>query len=64
MGSRGSVIPILLNQNKSGSNFIITDKNMTRFSITLNEAVNFVLKSINKMKGKEIFIQKFLHIKF
>lgn len=58
MGSRGSVIPILLYQNKFNKNFTITDQNMTRFSMTLNEAVNFVMKSIQSMKGKEIFIPK------
>lgn len=58
MGSRGSVIPILLNQNKLNKNFTITDKRMTRFNITLNEAVSFVMNCISKMKGKEIFVPK------
>ena len=58
MGSRGSVIPILLNQNKEGKKFSITDKKMTRFNITLNEAAIFVLNCIKKMHGKEIFIPK------
>ena len=43
MGSRGSVIPVFLKHAKS--KFIpITDKRMTRFNITLNEAIKFVLK--------------------
>ena len=57
MGSRGSVIPYFLKCKKN--NYLpITDKKMTRFSITLDEGVKFVLKSINKMYGGEIFIPK------
>jgi len=59
MGSRGSVIPILLEQNQnSQSPFTITDKRMTRFNITLEEASKFVLNCIKKMRGKEVFIPK------
>ncbi len=58
MGSRGSVIPILLNQDKFENFFTITDKRMTRFNIDLNSAVKFVLKSIFEMKGGEIFVPK------
>ena len=59
MGSRGSVIPIFLNQNKSlTSPFTVTDKNMTRFNISLNEAANFVNMCILKMNGSEVFIPK------
>ena len=36
----------------------ITDKRMTRFIISLNEAVNFVLLTLNEMKGGEIFVKK------
>ena len=56
-GSRGSVVPHLLNL-KPNSIFTITDKNMTRFTITLNEGVNFVLKCLKDMWGGEIFIPK------
>ena len=56
MGSRGSVIPLFLkNKNKIIN---ITDKNMTRFSITLEEGVEFVLLCLQKMLGGEIFIPK------
>jgi len=59
MGSRGSVIPILIEQNQNNqSPFTITDKRMTRFSITLDEASDFVINCIKKMKGKEVFIPK------
>ena len=58
LGSRGSVVPIFLNQNESKSPFTITDKNMTRFNITLMQATMFVIQCINKMKGGEIFVPK------
>ncbi len=58
LGSRGSVVPIFLRQKENNKNFTITDKRMTRFNITLNEAVMFVLNSIKRMKGGEIFVPK------
>ncbi len=58
MGSRGSVIPLFLHQKLHNKPFTITDKNMTRFNITLKESVNFVINSLNKMKGGEIFVPK------
>ena len=57
MGSKGSVIPLLLNEKKSGI-FSITDKNMTRFNITMKKSIKFVLFCLSKMKGGEIFIPK------
>lgn len=57
MGSRGSVIPIFL--KLSNKNYLpITDVRMTRFNITLKEAVKFVIDSIKFMKGGEIFVPK------
>jgi UDP-N-acetylglucosamine 4,6-dehydratase/5-epimerase len=58
MGSRGSVIPLFLKQKNDNKIFTITDKNMTRFNITLDESVKFVTKCLNKMKGGEIFIPR------
>lgn len=55
--SRGSVIPFFLNKKQEGK-IPITDARMTRFSITLDESVNFVLSSLSKMWGGEIFIPK------
>ena len=57
MGSRGSVIPLFLNQKKNNF-FTITDKRMTRFNITLSEGVKFVLNCLTIMKGGEIFVPK------
>lgn len=57
MGTRGSVIPLFLEQAKNG--FVtLTDKNMTRFNITLEESVNLVIYAINNSMGKEIFVPK------
>ncbi len=57
MGSRGSVIPLFLEQKKKNL-ITITDKRMTRFNITLNSAVDFVMNSLSLMKGGEIFVPK------
>ena len=57
MASRGSVVPFFLNKKKEGI-IPITDKRMTRFNITLQEAVNFVLFCLEKMWGGEIFVPK------
>jgi len=57
LGSRGSVVPIFLEQKKQGV-ITITDKEMTRFWITLEEGVNFVIDCLKRMKGGEIFIPK------
>lgn len=56
-GSRGSVIPIFKKQATSGV-LTITDKRMTRFWITLEEGVDFVIKCIELMHGGEIFVPK------
>ncbi len=55
--SRGSVVPFFLNHEKYGW-FPITSKEMTRFNITLNEGVQFVINSLEKMWGGEVFIPK------
>jgi UDP-N-acetylglucosamine 4,6-dehydratase/5-epimerase len=57
MGSRGSVIPFFINKKSEGE-LPITDERMTRFNITLNEGVEFVLKCLDKMWGGELFIPK------
>ena len=57
IGSRGSVIPIFLTQKKKGL-LTITDPNMTRFWITLDQGVRFVLENIEAMSGGEIFVPK------
>jgi len=56
-GSRGSVIPMFREQAKTGTLYI-THPDMTRFWITLNEGVRFVLYALSKMTGGEIFVPK------
>jgi UDP-N-acetylglucosamine 4,6-dehydratase len=57
LGSRGSVIPFFLKQKESGA-LTITDPRMTRFWITLEQGVNFVLQCMVKMVGGELFVPK------
>jgi UDP-N-acetylglucosamine 4,6-dehydratase/5-epimerase len=57
MGSRGSVIPFFLKCKETGV-LPITDKRMTRFNITLQHGVNFVLECVEKMWGGELFVPK------
>jgi len=57
VGSRGSVMPLFLKQRENGK-ITITDERMTRFWITLDQGVEFVLRSLELMKGGEIFAPK------
>src|SRR5215468_5881119 len=57
VGSRGSVVPIFLEQRKSGK-VTVTDPRMTRFWITLEQGVRFVVNCIENMHGGEIFVPK------
>ena len=57
MGSRGSVIPYFLEQAATGV-LPITDERMTRFNITLEEGVDFVLKAIERTEGGEVWVPK------
>ncbi len=57
MGSRGSVIPFFLNQRKTGT-LTITEPNMTRFNILLEEGVDLVLEAIEHSWGGEILVPK------
>ena len=57
MGSRGSVIPLFMKRQKTGV-LPITDERMTRFNITLQEGVDFVLQCLEKMWGGELFVPK------
>jgi len=57
VGSRGSVIPLFLSQRENGI-ITITDENMTRFWLTLEQGVRFVIDCIERMHGGEVFIPK------
>ena len=57
MGSRGSVVPFFLTQRENGV-FPVTDPNMTRFNISLDEGVNMVLWALENALGGEVFVPK------
>jgi UDP-glucose 4-epimerase len=58
MASRGSVIPLFINQIKNKQPITITDPNMTRFMMTLDDAVELVLFAFKNGKNGDIFVQK------
>ncbi len=59
VGSRGSVVPFFQKLIRDGADHLpITDERMTRFWITLQEGVDFVLKDFARMRGGEIFVPK------
>jgi UDP-N-acetylglucosamine 4,6-dehydratase len=58
MASRGSVIPLFTNQIRTGQSITITDPNMTRFMMTLDDAVDLVLYAFEHGNPGEIFVQK------
>jgi len=58
MASRGSVIPLFLKQIKNGENITITDPNMTRFLMSLDEAVELVLFAFEHGNAGDLFVNK------
>jgi UDP-N-acetylglucosamine 4,6-dehydratase len=58
MASRGSVIPLWVDQIKAGKDITITDPNMTRFMMTLDDAVDLVLYAFTHGKNGDLFVQK------
>jgi UDP-N-acetylglucosamine 4,6-dehydratase (inverting) len=58
INSRGSIIPFLIEQERSNSNFTITDVDMTRFFTSLPEAVKLVWFAFSDMNGGEIYVKK------
>jgi len=57
VGSRGSVVPLFLEQRKNGT-VTITDPRMTRFWLTLEQGVEFVIRCVGQMHGGEVFVPK------
>ena len=58
LGSRGSIVPVFTNQIKNNEKITITDPNMTRFNITMNEALNLIFRALENGKGGEVFVPK------
>ena len=58
LGSRGSIVPLFVKQIRNNQNVTVTDPTMTRFNITMDEALDLILRAIENGKGGEIFIPK------
>ena len=58
MGSRGSVIPLFIDQLKKNKIVTITNKNMTRFMMSLDDSINLVFKAFKDGNNGDIFVQK------
>ena len=58
LGSSGSVIPLFIQQIKSKQKITITDPNMTRFSLSMDDALDFILKTTQLSHGSEVFVPK------
>ena len=63
MGSRGSVVPFFAKLAAEGKSLPITDKRMTRFWITLDQAVDFVVDSFDLMQGGELYVPRIASMK-
>lgn len=63
LGSRGSVISFFKSFADQGKNIPITDTRMTRFAITIDQAVNFVLTNLEEMQGGELYVPKLPSLK-
>ena len=57
LGSRGSVVPVFMHQRETGT-VTVTDERMTRFWLTLDQGVRFVIRQIDQMVGGEVFVPK------
>jgi len=58
VGSRGSVVPIFIQQRENGNQLTVTDERMTRFWLSLEQGVRFVISNIERMHGGEVFVPK------
>jgi len=58
LGSRGSFVPIIVNQIQNGKKITITDPAMTRFNITMEQAIRLIFRALKNCKGGEVFIPK------
>ncbi|WP_178095825.1 polysaccharide biosynthesis protein, partial [Pseudomonas sp. Kh7] len=58
MASRGSVIPLFVDQLKAGNELTVTDPNMTRFLMSLEDSVDLVLHAFENAQQGDIFVQK------
>lgn len=58
LGSRGSILPVFINNIMSNKEIPVTDPSMTRFNITMNQAIDLIFRAVKYGKGGEIFVPK------
>jgi len=58
LGSRGSIVPTFVQQIQSGKKITITDPNMTRFNITMDQALDLIFRALKNSQGGEVFVPK------
>jgi len=58
LGSRGSVLPVFMDQIRRGNKITVTDLSMTRFNITMNQAIGLIYRAIRNGFGGEVFVPK------
>jgi len=58
LGSRGSIVPTFVNQIRNGKKITITDPSMTRFNITMDQAIELIFRALNNSQGGEVFVPK------
>ena len=58
LGSRGSLLPVILSQIKNNEEITITEPTMTRFNISMNQALELIFRSLKNGKGGEVFVPK------
>jgi UDP-N-acetylglucosamine 4,6-dehydratase/5-epimerase len=58
LGSRGSVVPLFIDQIKQGNKITVTNSSMTRFNITMNQALDLIFRACDQGVGGEVFIPK------
>lgn len=58
LGSRGSLLPVILSQIKNNEEITITDPTMTRFNITMNQALDLIFRTLKNGIGGEVFVPK------
>jgi len=63
LGSRGSIVPLFVEKISKGQKIPITDENMTRFNITMSQALDLVFRAAKSGQGGEIFIPKLMAYK-
>ena len=58
LGSRGSIVPLFVNQIKTGKKISVTDPMMTRFNITMNQALELIFRALKNGQSGDVFVPK------